>query len=292
MTEVARFGAMCRLDAGSALGPAAAVRAVDRAIELARGHGLGLVAVGNSSHLGAAGFYARSGASQGFMVVVATNGPANMAPYGSSERFLGTNALAVAVPAGERRVLAVDMSCSVSARGKIIRAKEVGETIEPGLAIDPDGAATTDPVAALAGAVLPLGGPKGTGLALAISIAAGVLGGAGFDDEVAPMHGDAHRPQNLGHILLAIDPWALADREQAEGRIESLIERLHALRPAGGFEEVPFPGERGDREAERRAAEGIPIEVADLEALARTCRELRLGELADRTDAVSRGAAR
>lgn len=289
MRELVQSGALCRVDAGSALGPAAAVRATERAAELARRHGVGLVAVGNSSHLGAAGFYARMAAKRGLVAIVATNGPANMAAHGSSERFLGTNALAVAVPAGSRGPVVIDMSCSAVARGKIIRARELGHAIGAGLAVDPEGNAATDPSAALAGAVLPFSGPKGSGLALVISILAGVMGGAGFDDEVVPMHGDTPGPQNLGHLFLVVDPWRLADRDEADARVERLIDRLHALRPAPGFERVLHPGERGDLEAEARAEAGIPVERAELRALARACRDLGLGELADRAGTLEGG---
>ncbi len=288
MREVAAWGPLRRLDAGSALGPAAAVKATDLAIELAHDHGIGLVAIGNSSHLGAAGFYARRAATAGLMAVVATNGPANMAPYGSSERFLGTDAFSVAVPAGSRAPVVLDMSCSAVARGKIMRAKELGEPIEPGVAIDPDGQPATDPAAALAGAVLPVGGPKGTGLALAISIMVGVLAGAGFDDEVVPMHGDTPRAQNLGHLFLVADPWRLADRDEADARVDALIDRLHALRPAAGFDRVLFPGERGDMQARTGAESGVPIDSTELQALANVCQELGLRDLGARAMALVR----
>ncbi|MDP9344579.1 MAG: Ldh family oxidoreductase, partial [Actinomycetota bacterium] len=166
-------------------------------------------------------------------------------------------------------------------------ADALGAPIEPGLAIAADGQPTTDAGAALAGAVLPLGGAKGSGLAFAVCMLAGVLGGAGFDDEVAPMHGSSDRPQNVGHVFAVIDPWRLGDPADALARVEQLVDRLHALRPAAGFDRVRFAGERGDEQAAARRVHGIPLARAELEATARTCEECGLGPVADRARALA-----
>lgn len=289
MTEVARVGAVCRLDAGHALGPAAAVKAVDLAIDLAGDHGIGLVSVGRSTHFGAAGFYARRAAAKRLVGLALTNGPKNMAPHGSSEPFLGTNALAIAAPLGRYPEFVVDMSLSIGARGKIIRAKALGEAIEPGLAIDRDGHPTTDPGAALAGSVLPVGGPKGTGLAVAIEILASLLAGAEFGFEMSPMYGTLERPQNVGHVFVVIDPWRLSEPETAIPRLEQFVDGLHALRLADGFKSVRYAGEAGALRARERLASGIPIDVSEVEALAAVCTECGLPALAARVRALSPG---
>lgn len=285
VTVVAQAGPMCRLDAGRALGPAVAVQATDRAIGLARVHGVGLVAVSDSTHFGHAGFYARRAAAQQLIALVATNGPANMAPHGGAQRFLGTNPLAVGVPLGGRGEFVLDMSSSVAARGKIIRSRALGRPVEAGWAIDPAGEPTTDPAAALAGAVLPLGGAKGSGLALSVSLLIGMLAGAAFDDEVAPMHG-SDRPQRLGHVFLVIDPWRLADPHETLARAAALIDRLHAVRPAAGVERVLHAGERGELLAAERRRCGIPVEPEEIEAVADACAELGLADAAHRARAL------
>jgi LDH2 family malate/lactate/ureidoglycolate dehydrogenase len=284
---------LARLDAAHGLGPAVGVRAVDLAATLAGEHGIGLVAVGRSTHFGAAGFYARRAAHRGLVALVASNGPANMAPHGAAEAFLGTNAIAVAGPLGsDGAVFSLDMSSSVEARGKIIRADALGLPIAPGLAIDAAGRPTTDPAAALAGAVLPLGGPKGSGLAFAVCLLAGVLGGADFDDELAPMTasrgGGPPRPQNVGHLFMALDPARLADPGEAAARVDGLVERLHALRPAEGTRSVLYPGERGDRLAAERRAAGIPVEDAELEAIATAASDCGMPDLAERARGLGR----
>jgi LDH2 family malate/lactate/ureidoglycolate dehydrogenase len=287
MTTTVDVGALARLDAGHGLGPAVGVRAVDLAATLAARHGIGAVAVGRSTHFGAAGFYARRAAHRGLVALVASNGPANMAPHGAAEAFLGTNAVAVAGPLGTAgAVFSLDMSSSVEARGKIIRAEALGRPIAPGLAIDAAGRPTTDAAAALAGAVLPLGGPKGSGLAFAVCVLAGVLGGADFDDELAPMTanrgGGPPRPQNVGHLFLALEPARLAYPGESAARMDALVERLHALRPADGVADVLYPGERGDRLAAERRARGIPVEEAELEAIAGAATDCGMPDLARR----------
>lgn len=276
-----------RLDAAQALGPAAATKATDIAIDVARHHGVSVVAVGNSTHFGAAGFYARRAARRGLIAFVATNGPANMAPYGAAGPFLGTNAIAVGAPLGRAGEFVLDMSSSVAARGRIMRAQALGEPIPPGVAIDADGHPTTDATAALAGAVVPLGGPKGSAIAFAVSLLVGVLGGAAFDDEVVPMHGEVQRPQNVGHLFAVIDPWRLADADEARVRVEALVDRLHALRPAAGFDRVRFAGERGHEEVRRRRAEGVPVAASELEAIAWTCADCGLAAAADEARALA-----
>jgi LDH2 family malate/lactate/ureidoglycolate dehydrogenase len=293
MTTSADAGALVRLDAAHGLGPAVGVRAVDLAASRAARHAIGAVAVGRSTHFGAAGFYARRAAHRGLVALVASNGPANMAPHGAAEAFLGTNAIAVAGPLGTAgAVFSLDMSSSVEARGKIIRADALGRPIAPGLAIDAAGRPTTDAAAALAGAVLPLGGPKGSGLAFAMCVLAGVLGGADFDDELAPMTatrgGGPPRPQNVGHLFLALDPARLAEPGEAAARVDALVERLHALRPAEGTRSVLYPGERGDRLAAERRANGIPVEDVELDAVATAATDCGMPDFAQRARGLGR----
>lgn len=183
------------------------------------------------------------------------------------------------------------MSSSAVARGKIIRKRELGEPLEAGLALDADGNPTEDAAAALAGAVLPFAGPKGSGLALAISLAIGVLAGASFDDEAGRSQGDDPTPQDIGHIFLAIDPWRLADREQVESRIAGLVERLHSLRPAEGFDRVLYPGERGELERSERLSSGVPLGPGELDGLAQACDQLGYDDLAGTARSLLAAAA-
>jgi LDH2 family malate/lactate/ureidoglycolate dehydrogenase len=280
MSIRADTGAMLWVDAGQALGPAAALRATDLAVERARTHGIALVSVGRSTHFGHAGFYARRGAAQGLLAVIASNAPASMAPHGAATAFLGANPLAVGAPIGRHGEYVLDMSTSVVARGRIRRAGNLGAVIPEGLALDADGRSTTDPAAALAGSVLPVGGPKGSGLALAVSLLTAFLADADFDDEMGSMYSDFSRPQNIGHVILMIDPGRLTDTERASARAEAMIDRLHALLPAEGAEDVRAAGEQSDRYARERLAAGIPIATEEIEALAASCSACGVADVA------------
>lgn len=284
VSVVAQDGAMARIDAGRALGPVVSVQATDMAVDLARRHGIGLVAVGGSSHFGHAGFYARRAARHELIAAILSNAAHSMAPHGSAEAFLGANPLAVGVPLGGRGEFVLDMSTSIVARGAIRRAQAVGETLPAGIALDSEGEPTTNPVAALAGSVLPIAGPKGTGLALALGLVAGMLAGADFDDEIASMYGAAPSSvaPSIGHVMLTVDPWRLSDRESTLRRLEALVDRLHALRPSDPGEPVRYAGERAEATRRQRLREGIEVRVGELEALARACVECGLAEQADR----------
>ncbi|HZD64593.1 MAG TPA: Ldh family oxidoreductase, partial [Acidimicrobiales bacterium] len=136
------------LDAGNALGPVAATRAMDVAAEAALEAGLGMCAVRASNHIGALGAYVRQAADAGLIGLALTNTPPALAPPGGRAPYLGTNPVAAAVPTSHHP-LVIDLATSQTARGRILSAARTGDLIPPGWALDADGAPTTDPGAAL-----------------------------------------------------------------------------------------------------------------------------------------------
>lgn len=279
MRVVSEWGALCRIDAAHALGPAASVKAIDRALQLARELGVGVVAVGRSTHFGAAGYYVRRAAQAGMIGLATSNAFKRMAPHGAAEVFLGTNPIAVGVPLGRHDPFVLDMATSTAAQGRITRARQLGEQIPEGFALDPQGRPTTDPAAALAGSLLPLGGPKGSGLALAFSLLSIVLAGADADDQMASLYRSFDRPQNSGHVFVAIDAARLGNDTE---RAEQMVERLNALRPLDGEDGVEYPGQAGARLARARIRDGVPVDPSELRELARACSECGLDDLASR----------
>ncbi len=277
---VAESGGVCRIDAGNALGPAAAVKALDHGIALARSVGVGVVAVGHSTHFGAAGVYARRAAVAGMVSIILTNATKRMVPHGAAEPFLGTNALAIGIPLSGLDPFVLDMATSMGAQGKITRAKQLGLQIEEGLAIDPDGRPTTDPAQALAGSLLPFAGPKGSGLALAIGLLCVLLGQADGDDEMASLYNSFDRPQNTGHVFVLIDPRRLGD--PGDGT-ERMVERLIELRQLAGADPVRYPGQGAAQLARTRSDHGVPVSSSELVGLAELCSDYGLHELQDRT---------
>lgn len=254
------------VDGGNGLGPVVGSYGMQQAIEAARKFGVGVVFVRNSNHFGAAGYYVERAVNRGFIGIASSNAPPNMAPWGGKERFLGTNPLAVGVPSRRWRPLLLDMATSVVARGKIILAAHKGESIPLGWAIDPDGNPTTDPKAALLGAVLPFGGPKGSAMALLVDVFSGVLSGANYGRYLRTLEDTADR-QNLGHFFLAIDPAWLMPIDEFYERIDDLIGQLKATPPAPGFEKVLAPGEIEYANLERARTTGVELEDEVLEQL-------------------------
>ena len=285
LSVLAESGAVCRMDAAHALGPAASVKALDHALVLARRLGTGVVAVGRSTHFGAAGYYARRAASAGMVSVVSSNAFKRMAPHGSAEVFLGTNPLAIGIPLADRDPFVLDMATSIAAQGRITRARQMGEEIPLGLALDPEGRPTSDPSAALAGSLLPVGGPKGSGLALALGLLSVMLAGADSDDEMASLYKSFDRPQNTGHVFIAIDAARFgAGVEPAR----EMIERLTALRPSEGSSAVEYPGQAGARLARLRRQGGIPIAPEELLDVIDTLSAFGLADVAERAAALVR----
>lgn len=241
--------AVAALDADNGLGPVAGIRAVEVATELARAVGAGVVAVRRSNHLGSLGFYLRRFTGSRFIGLAFTNTPPAIPPPGGRSPYLGTNPIAAGFPTSGEPVI-VDMATSQVARGRILKAARVGEPIPEGWALDAEGQPTTDPEAAIAGSLLPLGGDKGFALALLVEVLSGVLSAAAVGPEVAGTFMESDQESNVGHCFVAIDPDALAPG------FPERMDRLTAdIRRLGGR----APGDRRHAERTRRAAVGIDL---------------------------------
>jgi LDH2 family malate/lactate/ureidoglycolate dehydrogenase len=264
--------AVAILDADDTLGHVAAVRAMQRAVELAKEHGIGCVGVRNSSHFGPAAHHASMAVEAGCIGISMTNGPPVMAPAGGREARLCNNPLAVAIPGGEHPPVVLDIAMSVAAGGKIHLARQEHRTIPEGWALSADGKPTTDPEKAVAGPLLPMGGHKGYGLAFVIEVLAGVLTGSHFAMDVRPQWDTNHAgleagTSHLGHLCIAIDVAAMASPDSFTARLRALVEQMHSCPPVDGVERVLTPGELEQRTTAQRSREGIPLSPAVLDAL-------------------------
>jgi L-2-hydroxycarboxylate dehydrogenase (NAD+) len=258
--------AAAHLDGGNGMGFVVATRAMAEAIERARAYGIGIVMAMNSNHFGIAASYLLQALGAGLAAIVFTNASPAMPIWGGRTPFLGTSPLAMAVPGGEVP-LVLDMATSVAARGKIRRAAQQKGTIPPGWALDPEGRPTTDAQAAYEGVVLPLGGPKGSGLSLLMEALAGVMSGAAFGGGVKDQYKNFENPQNVGHTFIAMRPELVAGPEVYAERMNDLVARAKASPLAEGFEEILMPGEGEERRAERGRREGLELAAADIAML-------------------------
>ena len=246
------------VDGDNGLGPAVGARAMDAAVDLAREHGTGFVGVRHSNHFGPAAYYVEKAISAGCIGLAISNAPPNMAPFGGRTRFLGTNPVAVGIPAGQEASLIFDASTSVVARGRIIVAAHTGEGIPDGWAIDPDGYPTTDPERALAGAMLPFGGPKGSAISLIIDILCGILTGAAFGTRLNTLE-DLTTVQNVGHVVAAVRTDLFVSDAEFRSRMDEILRSLKAAPAAPGTRQVMAPGEIERANEARALTEGIAL---------------------------------
>ena len=247
-----------RLNAHNANGMVVGKYAMRLACQKARESGCCTVFVNNSNHLGMIGYYPRLAAEEGLFGFVTTSANPGIAPWGSKKPFLGTSPIALAVPTNGDPVV-LDMAPSVVAMGKVMLSMKLGVDIPEGWAIDENGLPTTDPKEAAKGSVLPIGGPKGSGLSLFSQILGGIMSGAQYGPHVNTLYYDFENPQGMGHLFAAIDISKMIDLDVFKNRMEQLIGEIKGLPRIEGVDEIFLPGEIEMRRRRQRKAEGIRI---------------------------------
>jgi len=249
-------GSAVRVDGGFGFAYPAIDLAITALVPITREHGVAVAAIHRSHHFGQAGAHAERLAERGLVAIVLGNSPKAMAFWGGRRPTLGTNPLAFAAPLpGGADPLVIDLAMSVAARGKIVAAEKAGQTIPPDWAVDADGRPTTDPKAALGGALLPIGGAKGGALALMIEIMAAALTGSAYGWEASSFFDDKGGPPNMGHLLISLDPARLS----SGGYDERMATLLTAIAAEPG---ARLPGTRRLANRRRAAAEGVAIPTA------------------------------
>src|SRR4029077_844998 len=252
--------------AGTAMVDAAngfAYPAIEAAItllpELAHTSGIACAAIRRSHHCGAAGHPVERLAERGLVAMMFANTPAAIAPWGAAKPVFGTNPVAFACPLPGRPPVVVDLALSKTARGNILAAKQKGERIPEGWALDADGKPTTDPDAALAGTMLPLGDAKGTALVLMVELLAAGLTGANFAADASSFLDDKGPPPGTGQLIVAFDPPAFGGWGEHVARLIASIEAQAGAR---------LPGARRLAARRKAASEGLGVDdvlVASIE---------------------------
>jgi len=256
--------AAVRIDAGFGFAYPAIDTAIDALAELGPQNGIALALIHRSHHFGVAGAHVERLAERGLIGLLFGNSPKAIAFWGGTRPMLGTNPIAFAAPMPDGAApLVIDLALSRVARGKIMAAGKRGESIPEGWALDAGGRPTTDPQAAMAGSMLPIGESKGAALAMLVEILAAALTGGRFGWEASSLFDDAGEPPALGHAMIAIAPGLSPE--------PGFAERMAALAAAALAE----PGTRlpGTSRLDRRAAarrHGLQIPAAleqEIEAL-------------------------
>ncbi|NEU31809.1 Ldh family oxidoreductase [bacterium LRH843] len=247
------------LDAQNSSGIPVATKGIQLAVKKAIENGIGVVGIKNSNHCGMLADYTQYAASQDCIVLATTNAPANMAPWGGKERYFGTNPFSYGIPAGKESDIIFDMATSVVARGKIINAMKNNQPIPIGWAITKEGKETTNPKEALEGLCLPVGGPKGYGIALMVEILSGLFTGASFGPHIGDLYSNFDKTQNNGQFFFVMRADLFQPLYEYRDRIDQMIHEIKQIPLAEKVEKIYLPGEIEDKIMAERVEKGIPV---------------------------------
>jgi LDH2 family malate/lactate/ureidoglycolate dehydrogenase len=273
------------VDAGAGLGQPVSYRAMQTAIDKALNYGSGFVTVRNSNHFGIAGYYAMMALEYDCIGICMTNAAVLVVPTFGRDAMLGTNPIAVAAPAGEERAFVLDMATSTVPRGKLEVYNRLEKAIPMGWATDETGTPTGDAARVLdnfkvraGGGLLPLGGAgeqlgghKGYGLSMWVDVFSAILSGAAYANTVYPKAEDGTPlPSEIGHFFGAWRVDAFRPVEEFKAAMDDLQQRMKNVPKAQDQNRVYIHGEKEYEEADKREAEGIPLNAkvaADLKAI-------------------------
>lgn len=262
-------------DANGGLGVVVGPRAMGACIEKARVSGMGTIAVRNSRHFGAAGYYAAMAAAKDMVGIALCNVPPIANAAGSLDRAYGTNPIAMGAPVEGDHAFLLDIATTAVAGGKLEIAARQGKPLPAGWAVDAEGNDSDDPlILRKGGALLPLGSRletsshKGYGLGIMVDILTGVLPGMGsalFADRSVLAQGQWFAAWRID---------AFCDPAQFRADMKRMVDHLRSLRPAEGQERVLVPGDPEAAARADRSANGIPLDAETIEQLAKLGEEL------------------
>src|SRR6202047_4548925 len=268
------------LDGDKGLGHLVMKRAAELAIEKARLTGVGWVGTQHSNHAGPAHLYARMAMQQDMIGIYFCVGNANLLPpWGGTEVLLSTNPIAIAVPASRHPIITLDMATTNTAFGKIRLKAQRGEPMPEGWMIDRLGKPLTDPKRASEGFLVPIGGPKGYGLALMIGLLAGTLNGAAFGRDVVDYTVDSKTPSNTGQSILAVNIAAFADVQSFKQSVDEVWDVMKSSPTLPGVDEVRLPGERSEQIYRERMVHGVPLSDGQRKILDELANQLGIQQL-------------
>jgi LDH2 family malate/lactate/ureidoglycolate dehydrogenase len=254
--------------------------AANTAVEMARETGVAWVGVRRSNHAGAAGLYAAIPLAHGMVGIYGAASSANhMAPWGGAEPLIGTNPIAFAVPAGEEAPVVLDIATSISSFGYIRDHALQGKPLPEGWVIDRSGQPITDAKRATEGTLLPIGGYKGSGLALIIGLLAAVLNGAAFGRDVRDFGTAATGEANTGQFVVALDVARFLPLDIFAAEVDRHVRDLQSSARLPGFDAVRTPGHERRRRRQDRTRNGVALTPALLKQLDELAEGLKLKAL-------------
>jgi L-2-hydroxycarboxylate dehydrogenase (NAD+) len=250
------------------------------AIEKAKQTGVAWVGARMSNHAGPAALYAMMPLAHdmiGLYLAVGSNN--HLPPWGSSENLLGTNPIAIAIPADEEPPIVLDMAPTVAAFGKVRLKAQRGEEMPVGWMIGRDGKPLTDPKRADEGVLVPIGEYKGYGLSLITGLLAGTLNGAAFGRDVIDFVKETGKATNTGHAIVAVSVEAFMPAAQFKRQVDAAIRLMRKAERLPGVERIWLPGEQSHLKRQDRGRNGIPMPKALRDSLDAAARELGIEAL-------------
>jgi L-2-hydroxycarboxylate dehydrogenase (NAD+) len=254
--------------------------AAQTAIAKAKQSGVAWVGARMSNHAGPAALYATMPLAHdmiGLYLAVGSNN--HLPPWGSTENLLGTNPIAVAIPAGEEPPIVLDMAPTVAAFGKVRLKAQRGEEMPVGWMIGRDGKPLTDPKRADEGLLLPIGDYKGSGLSLIIGLLAGTLNSAAFGRDVIDFVKEPGKATNTGHAIVAISVDGFMPAADFKRQVDVAIRTMRGAERLPGVERIWLPGEQSHRKREERVRNGIPMPKPLRDSLDAAARDLGIAPL-------------
>jgi L-2-hydroxycarboxylate dehydrogenase (NAD+) len=271
------------VDGDNGMGHLVMKRAADTAVEIARESGVAWVGVRRSNHAGPAGMYAAMPAAQGMIGLYAAVANANhMAVWGGAESLLGTNPLAIGVPSGEGPVV-LDMATTVVSYGTVkTHALNQRPMPEGWMVNTATGEPITDARRSNEGLLLPIGGYKGSGLAVMLGLIAGTLNGAAFGRDVVDFNANDDSETNTGHFIVALDVTRFQPLAGFTGEIDRQLADLKGSQRLPGVDAIRMPGDRRRECRAERSRDGVPLAPALVTQLDRLAEELKIAPLSGR----------
>ena len=282
VTKTAPATAM--VDGDNGMGHLVMARAADTAISLAKETGVAWVGARRSNHAGAAGVYAELALQHDMVGIYAVVANANHMPvWGGAENLLGTNPVAFAIPAGEEPPVVLDIATTVVSYGTVKAYKMQGKPMPEGWMINPkDGTPLTDSARSAEGLLLPIGGYKGSGLALVLGLLAGTLNGAAFGRDVIDFNYNDSDACDTGHFFIALDVSRFIPIDVFKREIDRQLRVLRQSRRLPGVDAIRLPGEQRAQRRADRLRNGVPIVNEVIVQLDKLAKELGVAPLATR----------
>jgi uncharacterized oxidoreductase len=270
-------GALLRLDGEAGYGQVIGMEAMALGIERAKAHGLCLVALANSHHLGRIGHWAEQCLAQELVSIHFVNVISRpiVAPWGGRDARFGTNPVCIGVPRANGEHVVLDFATSRIAQGKTRVAHNQGKRLEPGIVIDDKGDPTTEPRFAVVppfGAIMPFGEHKGSGLALACELLGGALTGGATGR--TPYEGKMRVLNSMLSII--VDPQKLGTAQHLAAEAEAFIEWEKASPAAAGVDQVKIAGDPERARRRERNADGIAVDATTWEEILGAAEKLKL----------------